>query len=100
MKEEEASRKKAAASTNLVNISHEGETKSTKDGDSHEEATEPPLKRFKTNNEDKMEESRPSFDLQKWIPNENCIHCKTEYIDPQPKDLIMYLHALSYKVSN
>lgn len=95
---EEAARTKAAASTNLVNISdEEEETKSTKDGADHKEATEPPLKRFKMNDEDKMEESRPSFDLQKWIPNENCIHCKTEYIDPEPKDLIMYLHALSYK---
>ena len=31
--------------------------------------------------------------------DENCAECKQEYKDPMPKDLVMYLHALSYKVS-
>ena len=29
----------------------------------------------------------------------HCYECKVRYRDPKPKDLVMYLHALSYKVS-
>jgi len=28
----------------------------------------------------------------------HCYECKVRYRDPKPKDLVMYLHALSYKV--
>ncbi|XP_063439626.1 pseudouridylate synthase RPUSD2-like [Mytilus trossulus] len=42
----------------------------------------------------------PTFDETKWIPNEHCSSCKRNYIDPGPKDLVMYLHALSYKGSD
>lgn len=41
-----------------------------------------------------------TFDESKWIPNEHCSSCKRNYIDPGPKDLVMYLHALSYKGSD
>lgn len=41
----------------------------------------------------------PTFDESKWLPNEHCSSCKRNYIDPGPKDLVMYLHALSYKVT-
>ena len=103
---EEAAMKEAAASTNLISGSDEGENNPVKEGESLDEVKEPPLKRLKMDDDSstfskgKVEESRAGFDLQKWIPSENCVYCKTEYIDPQPKDLIMYLHALSYKVSN
>ncbi|XP_014788872.1 pseudouridylate synthase RPUSD2 isoform X1 [Octopus bimaculoides] len=66
--------------------------------------TEPAAKRLKTSDQPEKLDTisnteifQPEFDLKKWIPNENCIHCKTLYLDPQPKDLVMYLHALSYK---
>lgn len=97
VKEEEAAREAASASNNSVSESHEGETNSAKDEDESCEVKEPPSKRFKANDADTEKESRPDYDPQKWIPDENCIHCQTEYIDPRPKDLIMYLHALSYK---
>lgn len=29
----------------------------------------------------------------------HCYECKVRYRDPKPKDLVMYLHALTYKVS-
>ncbi|XP_071174832.1 pseudouridylate synthase RPUSD2-like [Mytilus edulis] len=41
-----------------------------------------------------------TFDESKWLPNEHCSSCKRNYIDPGPKDLVMYLHALSYKGSD
>ena len=28
----------------------------------------------------------------------HCYECRVKYRDPTPKDLIMYLHALSYQV--
>ncbi|CAG2211786.1 TGM1 [Mytilus edulis] len=42
----------------------------------------------------------PTFDESKWLPNEHCSSCKRNYIDPGPTDLVMYLHALSYKGSD
>lgn len=40
----------------------------------------------------------PSFknDLMTYDPH--CYECKVRYRDPKPKDLVMYLHALTYKV--
>ena len=29
----------------------------------------------------------------------NCLVCKNQYADPMPRDLLIYLHAVSYKVS-
>ncbi|GAB1600102.1 RNA pseudouridylate synthase domain-containing protein 2-like [Argonauta hians] len=69
-----------------------------------EDTIEPDAKRQKTSDQSEClntvkhkEILRPEFDLEKWIPDENCQHCKTLYLDPQPNDLVMYLHALSYK---
>ena len=42
--------------------------------------------------------ARPGFEWDKWFPDEKCVQCRIRYIDPRPKDLIMYLHALRYKV--
>ncbi|OWF41662.1 RNA pseudouridylate synthase domain-containing protein 2 [Mizuhopecten yessoensis] len=41
---------------------------------------------------------RPEFDSQKWIPDAKCFFCKKRFKDPTPSDMIMYLHALKYKV--
>lgn len=38
------------------------------------------------------------FDESKWMPDEHCSCCRRNYIDPSPSHLVMYLHALSYKV--
>lgn len=32
--------------------------------------------------------------------DEHCYECKVRYRDPKPRDLVMYLHALKYSVSN
>ena len=31
--------------------------------------------------------------------DKNCYECKVRYRDPKPKDLVMFLHALKYSVS-
>ncbi|KAK3581085.1 hypothetical protein CHS0354_033873 [Potamilus streckersoni] len=41
--------------------------------------------------------NRNGFDWSKWIPDEHCQDCQMLFVDPEPKDLIMYLHALKYK---
>lgn len=43
---------------------------------------------------------RDGFDENKWFPDENCDSCRKKFIDPGPKDLVMFLHALKYKVSD
>lgn len=40
------------------------------------------------------------FDESKWIPDEKCTSCRRKYLDPTPTHLVMYLHALSYKVKD
>jgi len=40
------------------------------------------------------------FDVTKWIPDEKCTSCRRNYIDPAPSHLVMFLHALSYKVKD
>ncbi|XP_033755194.1 RNA pseudouridylate synthase domain-containing protein 2-like isoform X2 [Pecten maximus] len=40
---------------------------------------------------------KPKFDPQKWVPDEKCFYCKKSFRDPEPADMIMYLHALKYK---
>lgn len=42
--------------------------------------------------------SRPGFNSSKWNVDTSCDMCRKTTIDPQPKDLIMFLHALKYKV--
>ena len=41
---------------------------------------------------------QPGFERLKWIPDEDCERCKKKYIDPSPEELVLYLHALKYKV--
>jgi hypothetical protein len=41
----------------------------------------------------------PAFDESRVERVEECFDCKQNFRDPTPNELIMYLHALSYKVS-
>ncbi len=43
--------------------------------------------------------SLANFRNQNMTHDPHCYECKVRYRDPKPKDLVMYLHALSYKVS-
>ncbi|KAK3086101.1 hypothetical protein FSP39_013580 [Pinctada imbricata] len=42
----------------------------------------------------------PGFEWNNWFPDENCSDCRKRFIEPVPKFLIMYLHALKYKGSD
>lgn len=42
----------------------------------------------------------PPFNESKWIPDEKCIDCKRNYIEPTPSHLVIFLHALRYKGSD
>ena len=46
----------------------------------------------------KFKEYRYAREKMTWDPN--CYECKVRYRDPKAKDLVMYLHAWRYKVSN
>lgn len=41
-----------------------------------------------------------TFDPTKLTSDENCLECKTKYKDPNPEQLVMYLHALKYTGPN
>ena len=41
-----------------------------------------------------------NFDPSKMTFDPNCHKCKFKIQDPDPSDLVMYLHALKYSVSN
>ena len=41
----------------------------------------------------------PRFEQHRIIKDPECFECFQKYRDPEPSDLVMYLHALSYKVS-
>lgn len=41
----------------------------------------------------------PGFRNELMTYDPHCYECKVRYRDPKPKDLVMYLHALTYKVS-
>ncbi|KAK7498904.1 hypothetical protein BaRGS_00009996 [Batillaria attramentaria] len=47
--------------------------------------------------ETKREHQWCEFDPAKWVPDASCESCRLHYIDPQPQDLVLYLHALRYK---
>lgn len=40
-----------------------------------------------------------SFKAHMKTVDKNCYECKVRYRDPKPKDLVMFLHALKYSVS-
>lgn len=37
-----------------------------------------------------------TFDPAKMTSDDNCLECKLKYKDPNPEQLVMYLHALKY----
>lgn len=39
-----------------------------------------------------------AFNAEKMTTDKHCYECKVRYRDPKPKDLVMYLHAWTYKV--
>lgn len=41
-----------------------------------------------------------AFNPDKMTTDRHCYECKVRYKDPKPQDLVMYLHAWKYKVSN
>lgn len=41
----------------------------------------------------------PGFEPSRVVHDPECFECSQKYRDPEPADLVMYLHALSYKVS-
>lgn len=41
-----------------------------------------------------------SFNQEKMTVDPHCYECKVRYRDPRPSDLVMYLHAWKYRVSN
>ncbi len=53
---------------------------------------------FEKNVADANGSKRPGFDEKLVTRDEDCFECKQIYRDPKRSDLIMYLHALSYKV--
>lgn len=44
--------------------------------------------------------SDSTFNPEKVTFDEHCYECKVRFRDPKPKDLMMFLHALRYKVMN
>lgn len=40
-----------------------------------------------------------SFNPDKMTVDKHCYECKVRYRDPKPQDLVMYLHAWKYRVS-
>jgi len=40
-----------------------------------------------------------AFNPDKMTTDGHCYECKVRYKDPKPQDLVMYLHAWKYKVS-
>ncbi|XP_069113148.1 pseudouridylate synthase RPUSD2-like [Argopecten irradians] len=45
-----------------------------------------------------IKHEKSKFDPQKWKPEEKCFYCRKRFRDPEAADMIMYLHALKYKV--
>lgn len=43
-----------------------------------------------------MDGPDPRFDRAKWSVDPDCPDCRYRYKDPEPKDLVMYLHAYEY----
>lgn len=41
-----------------------------------------------------------TFNPDKMTVDKHCYECKVRYRDPKPQDLIMYLHAWKYRVSD
>jgi hypothetical protein len=41
-----------------------------------------------------------AFNPDKMTTDGHCYECKVRYKDPKPQDLVMYLHAWKYKVSD
>lgn len=41
-----------------------------------------------------------SFNPDKMTVDKHCYECKVRYRDPKPQDLVMYLHAWKYQVSD
>lgn len=41
----------------------------------------------------------PGLEPSRVVNDPECFECSQKYRDPEPADLVMYLHALSYKVS-
>lgn len=46
-----------------------------------------------------IEEADKRFDAAKLSIDPHCYECKVKYRDPRPKDLVMFLHAWAYSVS-
>ena len=44
--------------------------------------------------------SRPTYDINKVTVDPDCTECSTTRHHPSPGQLVMYLHALSYQVTN
>lgn len=45
-----------------------------------------------------IDSNLPSFEISKFIKDNECFECKQIYRDPVRSEMTMYLHALSYKV--
>ncbi|XP_075529542.1 pseudouridylate synthase RPUSD2-like isoform X1 [Dermacentor variabilis] len=43
---------------------------------------------------------KQAFDKAKFVRRQECLECRCKYKDPEPKDLLIYLHCLRYKGSN
>lgn len=41
-----------------------------------------------------------SFDKEKFVRRTDCSECRRKYKDPEPRDLLLYLHCLRYKGSD
>lgn len=41
-----------------------------------------------------------AFNPDKMTVDKHCYECKVRYRDPKPQDLVMYLHAWKYQVSD
>lgn len=44
-------------------------------------------------------QARSSYDPTKMTFDSDCVECQDQYRDPTVEELMMYLHALRYKVS-
>ncbi|CAL1544818.1 unnamed protein product [Lymnaea stagnalis] len=50
-----------------------------------------------THRDSEVNTGRPGFEMSKWSVDASCDLCKKKPIDPQEKNLVMFLHALKYK---
>lgn len=91
-------------SSNAVNVSSQLPTCSSSITENVEDSGEQqdasfPSASSSVNSSCRGRATESTFKAEHWSVDPHCYECKVKYRDPKPKDLVMYLHALSYRVS-